>query len=80
MIEGPLTQADLSTTFNSIYNNGTWDTSSISLNIPSNIRNMLLTTFIPPNSIKEDKMIKENTSNGLYNTKSAYSLIANIAS
>ncbi|OIT38656.1 hypothetical protein A4A49_64000, partial [Nicotiana attenuata] len=39
MIERLLTQADLSTTIATIYNNGVWDTSPISLNIPPNIIN-----------------------------------------
>lgn len=57
MIEGPLTQTGLSATVTTIYNNETWDTFSISLSIPHNIRDLLSTIFITPNPIKEDKII-----------------------
>lgn len=79
IIEGPLTQIDFSVKVATIYNTGAWDASSISLSILPNIRDLLSTTFIPSNPINEDKMIWGNTSNGLFNIKSAYNLIANIA-
>lgn len=41
MTEGLLTQNNLNAKVDAIYNLGEWDTSSISLNLPENITNLI---------------------------------------
>lgn len=60
-----------------IFNNGEWNTSSISFNLPINIINLIKCTFIPTNTTKEDKMIWGLAQNDIFTTKSAYTFLSN---
>lgn len=57
MIAGPLTLNGQTTNVDTIYNNGEWNTSPLSFSVPHNIMNLITSTFIPTNLIKDDKMI-----------------------
>lgn len=76
-MHGPLNSNEIELKISHIWKNNNWDWTTLSLQIPTEINTKTLATTIPNTPGYTDKPYWALSSNGLFSTKSVYSLLHN---
>lgn len=75
MIQGPLTASELFASLASYRAQHSWDTSTLSFELPENVNNLIKGGYFPINSHSYDRIIWGLTPNGLFSVKSLYTAL-----
>ncbi|XP_070010645.1 uncharacterized protein [Nicotiana sylvestris] len=77
IIHGPLTLREESLNIHNLWSDATLDLSGISFELPDYLKNYITSINIPQNELCHDRPIWSINANGIFTTKSTYSLIDN---